>query len=55
MLRLWRENVAQDIAEYAVLLAFILVLVIGAVKFVGQNTQHNLDKAEDAISSPGDH
>ena len=53
MLRLWRENVAQDIAEYAVLLAFILVLVIGAVKFVGQSTQRNLDRAEDVIG--GDH
>ena len=54
MLRLWCETVGQDIAEYAVLLAFILVLVIGAVRIVGQATQRNFDRAEDAISSPGD-
>ena len=29
MQRLWREDAGQDIAEYAVMLAVILVLVVG--------------------------
>jgi Flp pilus assembly pilin Flp len=35
--RLWTEDKGQDIAEYAVMLAVILVLVIGTVRLVGSN------------------
>jgi Flp pilus assembly pilin Flp len=35
--RLWPENKGQDVAEYAVLLAVILVIVIGAVQLIGSN------------------
>ena len=34
-LRLWRDDEGQDIAEYAVMLAVILVIVIGAVRLIG--------------------
>ncbi|MGA9352967.1 MAG: Flp family type IVb pilin [Terriglobales bacterium] len=37
--RLWREDDGQDIAEYAVMLAVILVLVVGTVRLIG--TQSN--------------
>ncbi|MGA7686569.1 MAG: Flp family type IVb pilin [Terriglobales bacterium] len=37
--RLWREEEGQDIAEYAVMLAVILVLVVGTVRLIG--TQSN--------------
>jgi Flp pilus assembly pilin Flp len=37
--RLWREDEGQDIAEYAVMLAVILVLVVGTVRLIG--TQSN--------------
>ena len=30
--RLWTEDAGQDIAEYAVMLAVILVLVVGTVR-----------------------
>ena len=33
--RLWREDEAQDIAEYAVMLALIIGVCIGAVGFFG--------------------
>jgi Flp pilus assembly pilin Flp len=33
--RLWRDDQAQDIAEYAVMLAVILVLVVGTIRLVG--------------------
>jgi Flp pilus assembly pilin Flp len=33
--RLWNEDEGQDVAEYAVMLAVILVIVIGTVKLIG--------------------
>ena len=35
--RLWRDDEGQDIAEYAVMLAVILVLVVGTVRLIGSN------------------
>ncbi|SPF41323.1 Flp/Fap pilin component [Candidatus Sulfotelmatobacter kueseliae] len=35
--RLWAEDKGQDVAEYAVMLAVILVIVIGAVQLIGSN------------------
>jgi Flp pilus assembly pilin Flp len=35
-----RDDSGQDIAEYAVMLAVILVLVIGTVRLVGTNANH---------------
>ena len=34
---LWRGEEGQDIAEYAVMLAVILVIVIGTVRLIGTN------------------
>lgn len=34
---IWGEEQGQDIAEYAVMLAVILVLVIGTVRLIGTN------------------
>lgn len=34
---LWFEDSGQDIAEYAVLLAVILVIVLGAIQLIGSN------------------
>jgi Flp pilus assembly pilin Flp len=34
---LWRNEEGQDIAEYAVMLAVILVIVIGTVRLIGTN------------------
>ena len=35
--RLWNDEQGQDIAEYAVMLAVILVIVIGTVRLIGSN------------------
>jgi Flp pilus assembly pilin Flp len=35
--RLWTDDAGQDIAEYAVMLAVILVLVVGTVRLIGSN------------------
>ncbi|PYX71666.1 MAG: hypothetical protein DMG72_16660 [Acidobacteria bacterium] len=34
----WSDETAQDIAEYAVILAVILVLVVGTVRLIGSNS-----------------
>ena len=39
-LKLWNEVSGQDIAEYAVLLAVILVLVVGTIRLVGSNANN---------------
>lgn len=38
--RLWFEDEGQDIAEYAVMLAVILVLVVGTVRLIGSNANN---------------
>jgi Flp pilus assembly pilin Flp len=40
MHRLWSEDAGQDIAEYAVMLAVILVLVVGTVRLIGSNANN---------------
>ena len=40
LLKLWRDDEGQDIAEYAVMLAVILVLVVGTVRLVGSNANN---------------
>lgn len=35
--QLWRQEDGQDIAEYAVMLAVILVIVIGTIRLIGTN------------------
>ena len=38
--KLWRHDEGQDIAEYAVMLAVILVLVVGTIRLVGSNANN---------------
>ena len=38
--RMWREDEGQDIAEYAVMLAVILVLVVGTIRLIGSNADN---------------
>jgi Flp pilus assembly pilin Flp len=38
--RLWSEDAGQDIAEYAVMLAVILVLVVGTIRLIGSNANN---------------
>lgn len=46
---LWREEAGQDIAEYAVMLAVILVLVVGTVRLIGSNANNVFSNAASAI------
>jgi Flp pilus assembly pilin Flp len=38
--RLWRDDDAQDIAEYAVMLVIILVIVVSAIRLIGPNSNN---------------
>jgi Flp pilus assembly pilin Flp len=46
---LWNDESGQDIAEYAVMLAVILVLVVGTVRLVGSNANSAFSAAASAI------
>jgi Flp pilus assembly pilin Flp len=37
---LWSNQEGQDIAEYAVMLAVILVIVVGTIRLVGSNANN---------------
>jgi Flp pilus assembly pilin Flp len=38
--RIWQDEQGQDIAEYAVMLAVILVIVVGTVRLIGSNANN---------------
>jgi Flp pilus assembly pilin Flp len=38
--RLWCDQEGQDIAEYAVMLAVILVIVVGTIRLIGGNANN---------------
>lgn len=38
--QLWKDESGQDIAEYAVMLAVILVIVVGTVRLIGSNANN---------------
>jgi Flp pilus assembly pilin Flp len=37
---LWNDERGQDIAEYAVMLAVILVIVVGTIRLIGSNANN---------------
>jgi len=47
--KLWREDKGQDIAEYAVMLAVILVLVVGTISLIGSNANNVFSSVASAI------
>lgn len=46
---LWKGDEGQDIAEYAVMLAVILVLVVGTVQLIGSNSNSVFSQVASAI------
>jgi Flp pilus assembly pilin Flp len=47
--RILSEDSGQDIAEYAVMLAVILVLVVGTIRLIGSNANNVFSNAASAI------
>jgi len=46
---LWNDENGQDIAEYAVMLAVILVIVVGTVRLIGTNANNVFSSVGSAI------
>jgi Flp pilus assembly pilin Flp len=47
--RLWHDDQGQDIAEYAVMLAVILLLVVGTIKLIGTNANSTFSNVASTI------
>lgn len=48
--KLWNEETGQDIAEYAVMLAVILVIVVGTIRLIGSNANNVFSQVGSAIA-----
>jgi Flp pilus assembly pilin Flp len=46
---LWSKQEGQDIAEYGVILAVILVLVVGTVRLVGSNANNVFSSVSSSV------
>ena len=47
--KLWTNDQGQDIAEYAVMLAVILVIVVGTIRLIGSNANTVFSQAASSI------
>ena len=48
--KLWWGEEGQDIAEYAVMLAVILVLVVGTIRLIGTNANTAFSQVASSIA-----
>ena len=46
---LWSDEEGQDIAEYSVMMAVILVIVVGTVRLIGSNANNVFSQVSSAI------
>ena len=46
---LWLDQQGQDIAEYSVMLAVILVIVVGTVRLIGSNASNVFSQVGSSI------
>ena len=46
---LWQDEQGQDIAEYAVMLAVILVIVVGTIRLIGSNANNAFSSVASSI------
>lgn len=47
--KMWSDDEGQDIAEYAVMLAVILVIVVGTIKLIGSNANNVFSNVASSI------
>ena len=47
--KLWVDQDGQDIAEYAVMLAVILVIVVGTIRLIGSNANNVFSNVASSI------
>ena len=48
--RIFQDEAGQDIAEYAVMLAVILLIVIGTIKLIGTNANSTFSNVASNLS-----
>jgi Flp pilus assembly pilin Flp len=46
---MWHDDQGQDVAEYAVMLAVILVIVVGTIRLIGSNANNVFSSVGSAI------
>jgi Flp pilus assembly pilin Flp len=49
LMQLWNDERGQDIAEYAVMLAVILVIVVGTIRLIGSNANNVFSEVGSSI------
>ena len=47
--KIWHDDQGQDVAEYAVMLAVILVIVVGTIRLIGSNANNVFSSVGSAI------
>ncbi len=47
--QLWLDEQGQDVAEYAVMLAVILVIVVGTIRLIGGNANNVFSSVASSI------
>jgi Flp pilus assembly pilin Flp len=47
--QLWNDDQGQDIAEYAVMLAVVLVIVVGTIRLIGSNANNVFSQVGSSI------
>ena len=48
---LWSDDQGQDIAEYAVMLAVILVIVVGTIRLIGSNANNVFSQVGSSLNN----
>jgi Flp pilus assembly pilin Flp len=49
--RLWFDDTAQDVAEYAVMLAVVLTVTLLTIRLIGQNSSNTFSQIGSKMSS----
>jgi Flp pilus assembly pilin Flp len=49
LVKLWADEQGQDVAEYSVMLAVILVIVVGTIRLIGSNAGNVFSQVGSAI------
>jgi len=47
---IWLDEQGQDVAEYAVMLAVILVIVVGTIRLIGSNANNVFSSVASSIT-----
>lgn len=51
LLRLWSDDTAQDVAEYAVMLAVVLTVTLLTIRLIGQTSSNTFSQIGSKLSS----